>query len=1200
MQNPNPIRYSDLVTPDNSITELIAQLDRAIAKYEELRSKIAASASDLAKSMTGMSGATEEQRENISALAVESEKLARSYEKVNEAERQAYREKQKITQAQKEQERIDKLIVQLQKSKEGSYNRLSAQYRLNKIRLNEMSAAERMGTEAGRQLERETKAIYEQMSNLQKATGKYTLEVGHYENALRRLPGPLGMVLNSFTQMGSSIKGLANSELPAATKAMKGFSIVAAGLVGVFVLLAKSLTGSVKKIAEFEQANANLSTILGTTREGMKELTDSAQSLGRTTEYTASQVTELQTALAKLGFNQSQILGMQKSILQFATAVGANLGDAAEVAGATLRAFNLTSADTEKVLATLAVATNNSALNFEKIRASIGTVFPVANAFGLSVTDATTLLGALANAGFDASTAATATRNILLNLADANGKLAQKLGGSVRTFDDIFNALVKLKNEGINLAEALDITDKRSVAAFSSFLSGAESAQELRASLEDVDGELDRIQSQRLATLEGSTLLLKSAWEGLTLAFSESTGPMSDVVQWLTKVIQKTQELLFPAQTAESNYFDQWTKNFQEFAKKLPDTAAEAMNAQISAIRKRLAQAQLELDNTPALNAIGIAQRTRRVEQLEAELKGAERARASTLQLMKDQEAERQAAAERQIQDEKNKQDKLTKEQQKAAQKAAQQRLKDRQAVIDSINFEIATLTEGTQKMLDKRYEKIEAERQLELERNRQRAETERKDEAVINAKYDAERIKAKKDFDKKVSELAVQRLQAEQQAIQLQLAVTEKGTQDELTLRLAANKKAMEIEIEQNKQKAEEIQQSEAAIKAKYYKQALAIEADFQTKLAQRDLKAAQKLGEAEISLMEGNERQKTLRRLELEKERLEALLRINKNAMYKMTDEEVAAIEASIAAIEKEKKRLGFDNIYELLGIKLDSDQQSALNIALDSVKSSIDSLTDSWVQAAEAARQAADTQVEAAQRALDAEIEARRQGYASKEEEARKELALAKSTQAAAIEEQKKAQRAQETIDTLTQSSSLVTATANLWKSLSGIEGIGPILAVAAIASMWTSFGAAKIRAAQLTRSEQYGEGTVELLQGGSHASGHDIDLGTKRDGTRRRAEGGEYLAIINKRNSRRYGSLVPEVINSLNNGTFSERFARAGDQMAGAVLALGNTSTDVSRLERDVRAIKEQGTETRFTDGHGNTIIRYKNLTRKIKS
>lgn len=1197
MENPNPIRYSDLIKPDSSITDLIAQLNALIAKYEEMKGKISASASDLAKSLGSMSGATEQQREAIAGISEQSEKLAREYKAVADAQRSASLQEQRANAAKREATQIDKLLVQLQKSKEGSYNRLSAQYRLNKIRLNEMSLAERQGTEAGRQLETETRLIYEEMSRLQKATGKYTLEVGHYENALRRLPGPLGSVVNSFTQMRASVRGLANSDLPLGVKAFQGFGVILGGVVGMFAMLGRYVTGSIKTLREFEQANADLSTILGVSRSEMTALTESAKSLGRTTEYTASQVTELQTALAKLGFKEGQIMGMQKSILQFATAVGANLGEAAEVAGSTLRAFNLTSADTDDVLGTLAVATNNSALSFEKIRTSIGTVFPVANAFGLSVKDATALLGSLANAGFDASTAATSTRNILLNLSDANGKLAQKLGGSARSFDEIMTALQKLKEEGVDLAEALGLTDKRSVAAFTSFLSGAESAKELRASLEDVSGELDRIQSQRLDTLEGSAKLMKSAWEGLTLAFEESNGVFKDTVDWLTRVIQKTQELLFPTQTAEANYRDQYEKQFLNVLKKAPANAQEIIDSEIKTLRRRRDKAYNELAKSSPLDVIGTAKKAKRLENLDIELKAAEQAGENTKKLIREQEEERKKAATQALKDEKDKQDKLKKEQEKAAQKAAQQRIKDRQAVVDSINMEIAATEKGTEEMLEKRLDKVEAERQLELERNRQRVKSERRDEAAINAKFDADALKVRQQHEKEVSEIKTQRLQADQQAIQLQLAVTEKGTEQELALRLAANEKARQIELEQNKQKTVELRQSEAAINAKYNKLALQTEADFRTALAQRDLKAMQDLQQAEFDMLDKNERQKTEFRLDQEKARLQSILDINEKATNKMTQAEIDAIKKTIEGIDEQKKRLGFNNIYELLGISLDDDQQSALNSALGSIKDSIDSIIDSWKDAADAARSTADAQVDAAQRMLDAEIEARQQGYASREETARKELELAKSNQAAAIKEQKKAQRAQMLIDSAMQASSLVTASANIWKALSGITPIGPALAIAAIGTMWGSFAAAKIRAAQVT--EQYGEGTVELLQGGSHASGHDIDLGTKKDGTRRRAEGGEYFAVINKRNSRKYGSLIPEVINSLNNGTFSERFAKAGEEMAGAVLAMGG-NTNIAGLEKDVRAIRQQGEESRYTDRDGNTIIRYRNLTRKIKS
>ena len=151
------------------------------------------------------------------------------------------------------------------------------------------------------------------------------------------------------------------------------------------------------------------------------------------------------------------------------------------------------------------------------------------------------------------------------------------------------------------------------------------------------------------------------------------------------------------------------------------------------------------------------------------------------------------------------------------------------------------------------------------------------------------------------------------------------------------------------------------------------------------------------------------------------------------------------------------------------------------------------------------------------------------------------------------------------------------------------------------MWGSFAASKLRAAQLTKSstEEYGEGTVELLEGGSHQSGNDIDLGRKKDGTRRRAEGGEYFAVINKRSSRRYRSLIPDVINSLNAGTFSQKYMGAYPD-GGLNVSVETRNQDITRLSDDVRLIREQGERTRYIDGNGNTVERYKNLRRIIRN
>ena len=1205
MDNPNPIFYKDLVTPDESITKLIEQLTKLIEKYDEVKAKIQGDAAAMVKSLENVSSATEEQRQAIELTTKQSDALAQKYRQTNDAEREAYRALQETTRAKKEQQKIDKLIVQLNNSAEGSYNRLSAQYRLNKIRLNEMSEAERHGTQAGRELETETRRIYERMSDLQKATGKYTLEVGHYENAMRALPAPLRTLTQGFGQMGSQLRTIGASDMPLAAKAMQGFSTIALGTVGIVLQFVNYLTSAYKTMREFEQANANLSTILGVTRDEMKALTDSALSLGRSTEYTASQVTQLQTELAKLGFGQGSIIAMQKPVLEFATAVGADLAEAAAVAGSTLRAFNLTSSDTDEVLATLAVATNKSALSFARIRDSIGTVFPVANAYGLTVKDTTALLGALANAGFDASSAATATRNILLNLANANGKLAKSLGGSVNTFDDIINGLIELRKRGIDVAEALELTDKRSVAAFSAFISGAESARELRNNLNDVSGELERISAERLNTVEGSTKLLQSAWEGLTLAFEKSNGTIKTTIDWLTKLVTQTQRLLFPTDTFISESADKYTAEFQEYYKKNGAKAAQAYIENFQKVwEKEASDTKYQAETKTGFLAkwLGLGNKQRAAKTAQNTLVGLRQAADVVLtQIENDtKEAADRAAreAEQAAQATSQRTSELSKEQKKAIEAAKKQRIADRKAVIDAIQLEISVTAAGTDKMLSLRQDKINAQRQLELEQNRQKVASEKQDEANINAKYDQMLLDDKKAFENELSAIRQKSLQAELNAINLQIAVTRKDSDEMLNLKLAAIEKQREIEIEKNKQTDIKLRQDEAAINAKYDQQAKETTIDFRTQLAMELLDIQQDFAQSEFDLLDKNERQKTQFRLQMERERLQKILELNRENGKDLTAEQAATIRNQIAAIDKTAKSTPYKNLYEVLGIGINSEQQDAFNTAINATVDGINTAIDAWMKEADAAINAANARVDAAQSALDAEIEARNNGYANNVIQAQKYLELEKQQQQKVIEEKQKAQKAQLAIDTMTQASSLITASANIWSSLSGIPIVGVGLAVAALATMWASFLASKAKAAQVTK-ETYGDGTVELLQGGSHASGNDIDLGMTKDGKNRRAEGGEYFAIINKRNSRRFGSIIPDVINSFNDGTFADKYQRANSDMAGVALAMvGSNGTDVSALERGVEAIRKQGERSRFVDGDGNTIEVYKNVTRKI--
>lgn len=329
--------------------------------------------------------------------------------------------------------------------------------------------------------------------------------------------------------------------------ALEKLSSVKAGALAAFAAIAGAVRGvarAFQKIVDFEQANVNLSTIIGKNVKDIEALTYSAMELGRTTEYTASQVTLLQTELAKLGFKEGAIMQMQESVLHFATAIGTTLPEAAAMAGATLRMFGLDAKDTADTLGVLVQGANNSALSFSYYQTAMATVGPVAKTFGFSLRDTVALLGTLANAGFDASSAATATRNILLNLADSSGKLAVALGKPVSTFPELMSGLRQLKAQGVDLNTTLELTDKRSVSAFNTFLDGADAALALRDSLEDVNGVLKNTAEERINTVEGSVKLLQSAWEGLILSFKESAGPIKSVIDWLTRMVEGLTELI--------------------------------------------------------------------------------------------------------------------------------------------------------------------------------------------------------------------------------------------------------------------------------------------------------------------------------------------------------------------------------------------------------------------------------------------------------------------------------------------------------------------------------------------------------------------------------------------------------------------------------------------------------------------------------
>lgn len=409
------------------------------------------------------------------------------------------------------------------------------------------------------------------------------LEINKGNNTLRNfgtIAGNTGKILNTqlapgFAQIGVGMKTLISGYV--------GAQAVISGIVKLFTLLREGAGDIVK----FEFANSNLAAILGTTSDKIKDLTADAQRLGATTKYTASQATELQIELAKLGFTKKEILDSTSAILRFAQATGAELSEAAALSGAALRMFNADTKDTEQYVSAMAIATSKSALSFSYLATALPIVGPVAKAFNFTIEDTLALLGKLADAGFDASSSATATRNILLNLADGSGKLAKALGKPVKTLPELVNGLQSLKDKGVDLNTTLELTDKRSVAAFNAFLTAADKIVPLRNQITGVESELADMANTMGDNVQGAIANLSSAWEAFMLSFSNTTGPAKEFLNWMA---DKIRSIANDLKTPEEK-IGQIETDFREMAKKRANAKILDEEKEFNAEYKRLRDA---------------------------------------------------------------------------------------------------------------------------------------------------------------------------------------------------------------------------------------------------------------------------------------------------------------------------------------------------------------------------------------------------------------------------------------------------------------------------------------------------------------------------------------------------------------------------------------------------------------------------------
>jgi hypothetical protein len=354
---------------------------------------------------------------------------------------------------------------------------------------------------------------------------------------------------------------------------------------------------------------------------------------------------------------------------------------------------------------------------------------------------------------------------------------------------------------------------------------------------------------------------------------------------------------------------------------------------------------------------------------------------------------------------------------------------------------------------------------------------------------------------------------------------------------------------------------------------------------------------------LPSGSSLQRTMIETRQQIESLELQLRQAEAGIINLNEKEKEILRNQAEGLKRTlvSTRLNAFSQYGLLGgvlaniapVFFGDDQLNALEQAKQQIINSLNEILDAEIQVRQREKELAEEKVAEAKSTYEKEIEARNNGYANSVDTAKRELLLQQKTLQKKQIELEKAERAKAAVDSLSQASSLTTATAELWSAFApmGIPGI--VLAAVSTAAMFTAFIASKVKAAQLTSN--YGKGGLEFLNGGSHASGNDIDLHTKNSrGRNMRAEGGEALAIINRRSTAKYKSILPGLISSLNKGTYA--FGQSDSinnvqQIIQPGVNLNNIESSLGTLvKQNKKQVYEFGNTTVIVDGNTRTILR----------
>lgn len=386
--------------------------------------------------------------------------------------------------------------------------------------VNESKSLQKQLAQANRAMQQAQKAA----SAEQKATG--SVSAAQYEH-IAFLQGKI----NALTQRRSDIldaqakKENAGKRLSGATgNFAKGAAVVAAG--------AAPLAAMIGTAANFEQAMSKVKAITNSSNEDMARLNETAQQLGASTQFSATQAAEAMSYLGMAGWKTDQIIAGMPGMLDLAAASGSDLATVADIVSDDLTAFGMSADQAGHMADVMAAASTNANTNVEMMGMTFKYAGAVAGALGYSLEDVSIATGLMANAGIKADQAGTSLRAIMTRLIDPPKDAADALNtlgisainadGSVKPFRQTIMEL-REKFQGLSQSEkaqmASSIAGTDAMSGFLAVVNASDSDfNTLANAIDNADGASKQMANTMNDNAKGGAIQLQSAIEGVSIA----------------------------------------------------------------------------------------------------------------------------------------------------------------------------------------------------------------------------------------------------------------------------------------------------------------------------------------------------------------------------------------------------------------------------------------------------------------------------------------------------------------------------------------------------------------------------------------------------------------------------------------------------------------------------------------------------------